>query len=142
VAEVEMEEFLVFGESRPSVTVERGILSKMARPKGFFWAARVQGGPPDIVFFHSPEPELKWHTFSRAILAFVLAAAIRFTPAGGEPEMIWQISGRDACATLGGGWYYDNPEDPQILHICPVTCGLFGGGIVDYILGCETMQLG
>lgn len=77
VAEVDMEEFLVFGESRPSVTVERGILSKMVRPKGFFWAARVQGGPPDIVFFHSPEPELKWHTFSRAILKMAELADVR-----------------------------------------------------------------
>ncbi len=77
VAEVDMEEFLVFGESRPRVTVEHGLLSKMVKPRGFFWAARVQGGPPDIVFFHAPEPELKWHTFSKAIFKMVELADVR-----------------------------------------------------------------
>ena len=57
-----------------------------------------------------------------------------------KPELVLQTSGPSACADAGG-WYYDNPADPKKIHVCPSTCGNFGGGIVSIVAGCQSITI-
>ena len=43
---------------------------------------------------------------------------VQFTPSGGAPEAIGQTDGPASCDATGG-WYYDNLDDPETIHICP-----------------------
>ncbi|MEM1029323.1 MAG: vWA domain-containing protein [Myxococcota bacterium] len=36
-------------------------------------------------------------------------------------EEVPRVSGETACGT-SGGWYYDDPEDPAVIFLCPATC--------------------
>jgi hypothetical protein len=62
-----------------------------------------------------------------------------FTPANGGGEIVYR---RDSSAGCGsGGWYYDDNDDPTKILVCPETCGNFGGGVVDIVLGCKTRSV-
>lgn len=63
-----------------------------------------------------------------------------FTPSGAsEGEAIPRVSGSDVCGD-GGGWYYDVPEAPTRIHLCPASCtSAEAGGAVDIALGCATI---
>ena len=66
---------------------------------------------------------------------------MQFTPANSStPEPVIQTTGPGACAEAGG-WYYDNPEDPKKIRVCPSTCGNFGGGIVSVVAGCQSITI-
>ncbi len=65
---------------------------------------------------------------------------MQFTPFGGNPETIGQTTGPAGCAQTGG-WYFDNPEDPEKILVCPQSCGNFGGGTVSIVAGCETVSV-
>jgi hypothetical protein len=38
-----------------------------------------------------------------------------------------------------GGWYYDNPQNPTKIIMCPTTCDEVQGGKVTVVFGCETL---
>lgn len=59
---------------------------------------------------------------------------------GGEPELVRYVERESAC-TLEGGWYYDNPDDPQIVYLCPAVCGEDREGSVDIAFGCRTVKV-
>ena len=61
-----------------------------------------------------------------------------FTPLGGATELIRQVPEAGSCAVSSGGWYYDDPLNPQSILVCEQTCEFFGGGVVELLLGCET----
>jgi hypothetical protein len=65
---------------------------------------------------------------------------MQFTPFGGSPETVGQTDGPASCDTTGG-WYYDNPEEPEKILVCPQSCGNFGGGTVSIVAGCETVSV-
>lgn len=65
---------------------------------------------------------------------------MQFTPLGGSPQTIGQTTGPGAC-TQTGGWYFDNPEEPEKILVCPQSCGNFGGGTVSIVAGCETVSV-
>ena len=67
---------------------------------------------------------------------------LRFTPSGGSAQIIGRIDSQPQCDASGGGWYYDDPANPSTIHICPSTCGFLGGGVVEVIIGCESVYLG
>jgi hypothetical protein len=61
---------------------------------------------------------------------------------GEEPVTIPQVPDADACGN-DAGWYYDDPEIPTEIHLCPATCTLVQGGppgaSLDVVLGCATV---
>jgi hypothetical protein len=63
-----------------------------------------------------------------------------FTPQGqtmGAP--IPRVPGVEGCAT-SSAWYYDNPEAPTKIVLCPTACtAAEGGGAIDIALGCATV---
>ena len=65
---------------------------------------------------------------------------VTFTPGGGTPGTIPQVPDETQC-TAGGGWYYDNPADPQSINLCDTPCDAVQGdlaGRIDVVLGCTT----
>jgi len=56
---------------------------------------------------------------------------------GGSPETVGQVADSTECAA--GGWYYDDPTDPQQIRMCPNTCAEHQGdaaGRIDIAFGC------
>ena len=64
---------------------------------------------------------------------------VTYTPAGDAPtEEIPAIPSIASCTdATNGGWYYDNPDDPTSIEVCPCTCSRFGAGRVDVRVGCK-----
>lgn len=61
-----------------------------------------------------------------------------YTPATTGAEEVPRISSLAACAsTPNGGWYYDDPDHPSKITVCPCTCARFQAGRVDVRLGCK-----
>lgn len=61
-----------------------------------------------------------------------------YTPSSGDAEEVPQISALTACASnQNGGWYYDDPERPSKITVCPCTCARLQAGRVDVRLGCK-----
>jgi hypothetical protein len=54
---------------------------------------------------------------------------------------IGQVPTLDACPVDQPAWYYDNPDAPTMIHLCPATCDLVTataeGSQVSVVLGCE-----
>ncbi len=52
-----------------------------------------------------------------------------------------RVSGLAAC-TGGQEWYYDDPQMPKVIHLCPSTCTSLQGNasaLVKILLGCQTV---
>jgi hypothetical protein len=63
---------------------------------------------------------------------------VTYTTAEEETEEIPRIANLEACArNPNGGWYYDDPNDPTRIKVCPCTCTRFQAGRVDVRLGCR-----
>lgn len=61
-----------------------------------------------------------------------------YTPSFGGAEEVPSISSISACAsTPNGGWYYDDPDQPTQITVCPCTCARLQAGRVDVRLGCK-----
>jgi len=61
-----------------------------------------------------------------------------YTPSAGDAEEVPSISSLAACAkNANGGWYYDDPEHPSKITVCPCTCARLQAGRVDVRLGCK-----
>lgn len=61
-----------------------------------------------------------------------------YTPSSGDPEEVPSVQSLSACAdSPSGGWYYDDPQAPTKITVCPCTCARFGAGQVDVRLGCK-----
>jgi hypothetical protein len=62
---------------------------------------------------------------------------VRYKPANGEPETLFNVPSAADCGPAGG-WYYDDSREHILL--CEVTCtevGTAAHGTVDYALGCQ-----
>ena len=65
-----------------------------------------------------------------------------FTPTGGSPTTIPNVTDQNACPANGNGWYYDNNAAPNAIILCSNTCGTVSAdasGSVDIALGCATV---
>jgi hypothetical protein len=61
-----------------------------------------------------------------------------YTPSSGDAEEVPRISSLPGCAsTPNGGWYYDDPDHPSKIAVCPCTCARLQAGRVDVRLGCK-----
>jgi hypothetical protein len=53
------------------------------------------------------------------------------------------VDGAQACASVSGGWYYDDPSAPSEVHVCPDVCSQVQGAdsaSVSIGFGCATVQ--
>lgn len=60
---------------------------------------------------------------------------------GAAGELLGRVPSEADCAAVAGGWYYDNPEDPTSILVCPQTCEVVTATAnlnVQVQLGCET----
>lgn len=61
-----------------------------------------------------------------------------YTPSTGDSEEVPSISSLSDCArNPNGGWYYDSPDSPSKITVCPCTCARLQAGRVDVRLGCK-----
>jgi len=67
---------------------------------------------------------------------------VTYTPGGGgEAQTLPQVDGPESCAEHGGGWYYDDPDNPAIIELCDETCNevqLDENAAIRIVLGCMT----
>ena len=69
------------------------------------------------------------------------------TKENGKTADLGQVPNAAGCGPTNGGWYYDNPQNPAHIEICPATCdALKAAGMgamsmveVDILLGCSTV---
>ena len=71
---------------------------------------------------------------------------VKFTPTGTDPSTVAPFANVAAADDCGDStaWYYDNPEAPAEVLLCPETCDLVGsgeGGAVEVLFGCATVVL-
>lgn len=67
-AEIDIEEFFVFTETRPTIKFVDGIQRNIIWPSGQFLAYQAPDLPHDIILYLGVEPQLKWKTFSNCFL--------------------------------------------------------------------------
>src|SRR5690606_25562978 len=93
---------------------------------------------PALCEFHVPEPE-------DGGLVDTNLVNVTFTPDGGKAEIVYRVASSADCTS--GGWYYSGQamsaggasgaSEEHIIRVCPQTCGRFGGGTVDIVVGCQ-----
>ncbi len=67
-ATIDPEEFFDFTETRPQVKIVDGTTRALEWPTTDLLHAQVPGTERDVVFLRGVEPQLRWRTFSRAIV--------------------------------------------------------------------------
>ena len=57
-----------------------------------------------------------------------------------EGSVIYHVNNIDTCESTGG-WYYDDPTNPQTVHLCPTSCTQVSdpGGHLLFSVGCGTL---
>ncbi len=68
LAAIDSEIFYDFSATRPLVTLDELHNRSLTWPNNQFSAARVSGGPHDVVILAGLEPQLRWHTFCNEII--------------------------------------------------------------------------
>lgn len=67
---------------------------------------------------------------------------VLYTPGDGSaPTRFPYVATDDGVDCSGGGWYYDDPDAPTRIILCPSTCSMISGdtsGRMDVELGCAT----
>jgi hypothetical protein len=69
---------------------------------------------------------------------------VEFTPSmppQAMPKPIYYVPSAASCGAAGG-WYYDNPQKPTKLLVCPSTCTTIqadDAGKIDILFGCTTL---
>ncbi len=67
--------------------------------------------------------------------------AIQYTPQGGEPQLLIQVTDQSKCGQYPDAWYYDDNTSPSKVILCPQACSSIGAsetGQVDLLFGCAT----
>jgi hypothetical protein len=75
------------------------------------------------------------------VLLTVSTVNVRYETPGGFGVVLGKVTNLDECANVGGGWYFDNPEEPTTVSLCPATCGDYESGVVSNVqalFGCES----
>ncbi len=63
----------------------------------------------------------------------------------GPLETIPRVDGLKACDGVADGWYYDEPDAPTMIFLCPQTCETIQAledGVINIGFGCETILPG
>jgi hypothetical protein len=64
---------------------------------------------------------------------------VGFTSGQGQQTDIFGVGSADKCVPNVPGWYYDNPQNPSSIKLCPGTCDTVSadpGGNVKIVFGC------
>jgi hypothetical protein len=64
-----------------------------------------------------------------------------FVDENGDPTVIGMVSAPEQCDEVSHGWYYDNPNAPETVVMCPQTCTWIQGRVgaeVRIEFGCAT----
>lgn len=69
IAEIDPEEFFDFQVNRPTISFVGGSSRRIEWPQNELIAARTLDGPRDLILLDGTEPNLRWRTFTEAILA-------------------------------------------------------------------------
>lgn len=75
-AAIDPEEFYVFTETRPQVRIVGGSQRRIDWPANDFYYVRPPGGSRDCVLLLGIEPQLRWKTFSKAVLGVAREAGV------------------------------------------------------------------
>ena len=66
---------------------------------------------------------------------------VDYTPGdGGAMTTFGQVSSESACGS-SDGWYYDDPQNPTSITLCPKTCQSVqadAGAKIQILFGCAT----
>jgi hypothetical protein len=67
--------------------------------------------------------------------------AVTFNDASGaEPAPVARVADAASCDPVAGGWYYDNPDTPSSILLCPTSCSTVGaapsGAQIEVLYGC------
>jgi hypothetical protein len=65
---------------------------------------------------------------------------VTFTPSGGKAGTLAQVSDQNACGT-NKSWYYDLPQTPTRINLCPAACDLVrkdAKALIEFLLGCHS----
>ena len=65
---------------------------------------------------------------------------MQFIDSNGNAEAVLRTDDAASCAN-NPGWYYDDADNPEKIHVCPSVCGNFGGGTVSIVAGCKTVSI-
>jgi proteasome assembly chaperone (PAC2) family protein len=68
IAEIDIEDFFVFTETRPTIRYVDGIQRTIIWPSSQFLAYQTPDLSHDIILYLGAEPQLKWKTFSKTFL--------------------------------------------------------------------------
>lgn len=70
---------------------------------------------------------------------------IEFDDGQGGTLEIGRVDDPSLCGGVSDGWYYDDPNDPSVIHVCPQTCDKLQGfeqAQIAIIFGCATIPAG
>ncbi len=70
---------------------------------------------------------------------------VSFDDGQGGTLDIGRVDDPGMCGAVTDGWYYDNPDDPSVIIVCPQTCDKIQGfeqASIAVIFGCETIPAG
>ncbi len=70
---------------------------------------------------------------------------VEFDDGNGGSLEIGRVDSAAACGGVTNGWHYDNPDDPNVIVLCPQTCGEvqgFDSASIGIIFGCATIPAG
>ncbi len=66
---------------------------------------------------------------------------VKYASTGDEPEEIVKVASADSCDGDLSGWFYDDPDNPSRILLCPSTCELVNestaGGTLSLAYGCR-----
>ncbi len=71
VAEIDPEDFFVFTEHRPTVSITKGTTREITWPTTEFTVARLETASQDLIVGIGTEPDLKWKTFTGHVLTLM-----------------------------------------------------------------------
>ena len=69
---------------------------------------------------------------------------VEYTDGNGNSSDILQVPSFQDCDPVQGGWYYNDVNNPTVIHMCPATCDVVSsqeGGKMDIKFGCATQVL-
>jgi Mg-chelatase subunit ChlD len=68
---------------------------------------------------------------------------VTFTQGSNAPVKFYGVDNAAACQANTGDWYYDNPQSPKHIELCPSACTTVKAathGTVNVVYGCEATQ--
>ncbi|HUP71202.1 MAG TPA: PAC2 family protein [Acidimicrobiales bacterium] len=65
---IDPEEFYDFTSTRPQVKLREGVTREVVWPEGELWVAKPPDSPRPVIFVHAVEPQLRWRTYTEALV--------------------------------------------------------------------------